>query len=306
MALTAQASLHFDVDLIPGLIGKPTGINDLGYVVSSAGSRWDGVTTTTLPTASVLTEMSGAYSAGGTSSGGGAIWNDLTKISIGTSRFAYGVNEQGVVAGFQSGTSGDVPIIYDNSVVTVLPLGTYLSGRALRINSAKTAVGWVQNSSGGEFPALWQNGLLTVLSTTTQGTAWGINESGLAAWSSSGVATIHTWQNGVDTSIGTVPSTTFNVLGLNDAGDIASGGRLFHDGVMYNLDTLIDGGNHIGEIWGINNSMQIAASSTLGAVRLTPSVPEPTGLTVLLGGALAIGARRKRLVGLKGFGANLS
>lgn len=293
-----HAALHFDVEPIPtngASIGKPTGINDLGWVVTANGYLWDGVTTKKLPNAVTAVDLNGPYSAGTTGTQASA-WNGLTQNILNPTAgyIAYGVNDQGTAVGWKTTNSGPTSftdaVVFKNGAVTLLPRSTYTDAYAQRISSSDTVVGRVATAASVAYPAMWVNGVLTVLSTTVPGQAWGVNDAGDVAWSSQ-TGDIHLWKNGVDTFLFHAIST-FNVLGLNDYGDVASGSMLYHDGVVYPLNSLVDNGVTISEIWGINNSMQIAALTSIGPARLTLSVPEPTSMSLLFAGMIPVVARR--------------
>src|SRR5205085_7021491 len=112
-------------------------------------------------------DMSGDYSVGNASRA--TVWDGLTPTTPNRSSayVGYGVNEQGVAVGYQTGFTSDDAILFKNGVTTVLPKGIYTYAHAQRINSAETIVGWVGNSpnSANTYPAVWKSGVLTVLST---------------------------------------------------------------------------------------------------------------------------------------------
>ncbi len=104
---------------------------------------------------------------------------------------ANDANDTGMVVGTGATTffgSGAVPLVWNNGVVSQLPLvAGQTVGRANAVNASGVAVG--SNGGGvGEFAVIYDGGTATAITTTTANgefmtTAYGINDSGLVVGS---------------------------------------------------------------------------------------------------------------------------
>jgi uncharacterized membrane protein len=232
----------------------------------------------------------------------------------GSSADAVGINEQGTAVGTYDATvllhKLKVPglglfgyphaYISRNGVQTDLGTlagqnGNYSSGFA--INNAGQVVGVSTNTTtllsgdsytgGAPFYAfLWTNGTMKVIggAQSSNFAPTAINDNGWIAGTLSGQAVLYV--NSRFISLGTVKGfITSQSLSMNNLGMVvgkivgtASSSVFVYDGVMHNLNTLVDGGWTITTVGKINIFGQIAATGTKSgstatyALLLTPSL----------------------------------
>lgn len=230
------------------------------------------------------------------------------------------INDQGQIAG-----EGRAPFPNDHAVLlahgVLSDLGTLggNSSSAGALNNAGQVVGGaainlVNTAGAGNYHAFLYDGALHDLGTLTgvSSRATAINNRGQIAGFyidpdtqlSPGALHAFLYSNGVMTPLGALGGgSVTEALGINDLGQVVggtgTGAFLYQDGVMTDLNTLIDPipGFGLGEAYGINNAGQIVAvgykqRDGYYSVLLTP-VPEPASLwpTALL---TLVATQRKR------------
>jgi len=274
---------HYALKVLPtlgGTFGYAGAINNRGSVVGNSTLPSDNVLHAFLWQNGVMTDLG--------TLGGPNSW---------TSNPANGVNDRGAVSGYSDTTTPDpngesacpdgyglicLPFVWQNRVMTALPLLGGNNGQANEINNRGQIVGLSETSNSDPCSFLflqvqaviWQNGQvqeLPPLPGDPDGLAGGINDKGEVA-GATGCATgnIHAvlWQNGVAIDLGNLGGT------VNLAGDINNktqvvgqadvpGGThhafLWQDGVMSDLGNLP--GLPTSFALGINNQGQVVGVS---------------------------------------------
>jgi probable HAF family extracellular repeat protein len=180
------------------------------------------------------------------------------------------INNSGQVVGYSSPMPYNVGHAWLYSDGTMTDLGTLPGGSvsvAGDINDSGQVVGTSETNGFYEHAFLYSNGTMTDLGTLPGGSssgACGINSSGQIvgasdSGSSGGFTHAFLYSNGTMTDLGFAGMA----VSINDSGQIVGwancGGFLYTDGVMYDLNDLIDPscGWRIIEAEGINNAGQI-------------------------------------------------
>jgi hypothetical protein len=273
--------------------GTPVGINEAGAVLigTSPAYIWDGANVVRLTDASSVWGMKGEFVAGQTAGGRAAIWRNgsLYQVfpSVGSWNMAYKVSATGVAVGWaETPGGGDVPVLWDAQSPVQLPLLGQEQGRAYGVNSSGVIAGWVGDlPNSRQIGAVWEGDS----GHTVPGGSWGIdvNDQGDV------VGSAYLWRH--DTQ--QVTQLPFMALAINDRRQIVGTlGKLWEDGVTYNLSDLVDPGWTIGACRAINDVGQIVGTATFDgvsmAVRLTP-IPEPGMLlSAVVCGAIVLRRRR--------------
>ena len=222
---------------------------------------------------------------------------------------AYGINNAGQVVGQADNGSGALHAFLYSAGQTIdlgtLPGGT--SSQANGINNAGQVVGWSATASGATHAFLYSLGQMIDLGP---GRAFGINNAGqVVGVNGAGHAFLYSGGQMID--LGTLPGgTSSEALGINNAGEVvgcsidAAGDYdafLYTNGVMIDLNSLINpySGWTLTAASAINDLGQITGGGLdpegLGEeFLLTPEVPEPASLSLLLLGGLALLRQRRR------------
>jgi probable HAF family extracellular repeat protein len=235
---------------------------------------------------------------------------------------AFGINDSGEISGaINAGTDGTVtdPCILSNGVVT--DLGTLLPGFGVAedINNSGEAVGRSTgptiNNRLGIVAFSYSNGMMTNLNLqATINDAFRINNAGEIVGDSDMIMGFvpegFLFSNGVITLLPGIAGTESTAVGINDAGEVvgsatfakASGihAYIYSNGMMTDLNSLIpsNSGWVLSQATDINDSGLIVGMGTnsegqTDAFLLTPVVPEPASISVLLLGGMGLLARRR-------------
>jgi probable HAF family extracellular repeat protein len=153
------------------------------------------------------------------------------------------------------------------------------SCQAGAINNNGQIFGYCSNAGSNGHPVLWQNGTVTTLGTlgglqVTDLT--GINNNGqIVGWGETSTGVTHGFldSNGTVTDLG-----AFLPNGLNDNGviigtELGGGAFIYSGGTVQDLNNLIpaNSGYQLNNADAINDNGQIDATTTGGAVLLTPN-----------------------------------
>jgi probable HAF family extracellular repeat protein len=314
----------------------PTGINNLGQVSGfgngdgvSLAVLYKGGTLSTITTASPHSVASGINDYGqvsGTYSDDG--WQERafsysgnTVNNVGPAgSSANAINNAGQVAGSLQVGGSSHAFFYSNNTLTDLSAGKADGAGAIAsdLNNNGHVVGSMWDSAFGEHHAfLYANGVTTDLSTLVSGysNASAINDSGQVILTSDnggpGTRSSYLYANGVATDLGSLGFGDTYAKGINNAGIVVGNGTgmfgdagfVWHNGVMQDLNSLIDpaSGWNIIAAAGINDNNQIAAfgcraGECQGLLLSVQAVPEPETYALLGAGLGLVGyaTRRRR------------
>jgi probable HAF family extracellular repeat protein len=243
-------------------------IQDLGTLGGATSFAYD------------LNNLGQAVGLAQTSSGSSAFfWNStLGMQGLGAVGWGYGVNDAGQVVGAIANGSFPHCFIWD-STHGLTDLGTFggTGSQARAINQTGQMVGWVEDLSVPSSCGYIRDsgtGHLTVLAPLpgkTASRALDINDAGqVIGTSGSYTSTMHgpaygyleacLWQNGVMSDLG-MPSAN----GINNLGQVVGGKYLWANGVLTDLNTLVDpsSGWVITSAADINDAGQIVGQGTL-------------------------------------------
>lgn len=297
-AFLYSAGSMVDLGTLGGNLSQASGINNSGQIVGF--SRIDGLGTTR---AFVF--------AGGTMAEVGTLGGTLS--------VAYDINDSGQIVGYSSLSDGDIQgFLYSAGGMTAL--GTLGGGDsfAYGVNGAGQVVGAARSEEGYLRAFSYANGAMTDLGTLGGDASSGIaiNDSGLIVGGAE-YAAFNYYTRAFMYSGGAMTELNANVpwsnaADINNAGyvvgtmareDFSNYGYLYRDGVIYDLNELIDPslGLVIDSATAINSAGDIVAtacsSSGCSAVLLSAApVPEPGAWALFVAGlglVGAIGRRRK-------------
>lgn len=306
-------------------LGTGLGINNAGQVtgVSNSGRAYiysNGVTTNlgTLGgdtsyglSINNLGQITGYSYLSGNNTAHAFVYSNgvMTDISNGIDNSAgMGINDSGQVAI----KSPNHSFLYSNGAITDLGSLGGTGAEAHAINNAGQVTGISNITYGGANHAfLFSNGAMTDVETLggTASFGYGINDAGQITGDSNSRAFIYS--NGAMTLIGNLGGGASYGYDINNLGQVTGSAYtanhslnafLFSDGVMTNLNTLIDpqSGWELQSGKGINDSGQITGigylNGSIHAYILTP-VPEPEVYTMFAVGLALLGwAHRKSSV----------
>ena len=285
-----------DLGTLGGNLSQATGINNSGQIVGF--SRIDGFGTTR---AFVF--------AGGNMAEVGTLG--------GTFSVAYDINDSGQIVGYSSFSDGDIQgFLYSAGSMTAL--GTLGGGDsfAYGINGSGQVVGAARTEEGFLRAFSYANGVMTDLGTLGGDASSGIaiNDSGLivggAEYAAFNYYTRAFLQSG-DQMVDLNPDAPWsNAADINSAGDVvgtmargdfSNFGYLYRNGVVYDLNELIDPslGLVIDSATAINSAGDIVATgctlSGCSAVLLSAApVPEPEAWALFAAGLGVIGGLSRR------------
>lgn len=297
-AFLYSAGAMVDLGTLGGNLSQATGINNSGQIVGF--SRIDGLGTTR---AFVF--------AGGSMAEVGTLGGTLS--------VAYDINDSGQIVGYSSLSDGDIQGFL-HSAGGMTALGTLGGGDsfAYGVNGAGQVVGAARTEEGYLRAFSYANGVMTDLGTLggDASSAIAINDGGLIVGGAEYAAFNYytrafMYSGGVMTELNAnVPWS--NAADINNAGyvvgtmareDFSNYGYLYRDGVIHDLNELIDPslGLVIDSATAINSAGDIVAtacsSSGCSAVLLSAApVPEPGAWALFVAGlglVGAIGRRRK-------------
>jgi hypothetical protein len=220
-------------------------------------------------------------------------------VAGGKTTMIYAVNDRGVAVGWSNSPFfTQMPIVYSAAggmrrlLAKPAPDTGYYAGMPYAINNAGDIV--------GEFyPGSYAHAFLLVGDTITDLTiggditaqAWDISDNGLIAFTSTRVLGqaqhAYLYDHGVTTDLGLINGTGCVPLAVNNAGVVVGdiqrigyGGFIYANGVIRDMDNLIDPAWRIRTLGDINSAGVIAGvghlngSNIARVVRLTP-VPDP-------------------------------
>ncbi len=257
------------------------------------------------------------------------LWEDGVMSDLGTlggdGSYAWGINDSGQVAGQSwlqvAGTTRVHSFLYDNGVMQ--DLGTLPgdnTSEAYAINELGQIIGQSWVIYGRESAFLWSDGVMSDLGTLggSDSEAWGINDRGQIVgiadddqedempflWLPQDAYGLSAGMHNLDT----LGATNGRAQGINNRGQVVGrvtvDGRrvafIWEDGVMYNLNDLVDDdrGWRLEFANQISDSGYIVGFGHLGLGRekaflLTP-IPEPATTSLFVVGAALIAFRRKK------------
>lgn len=273
------------------LNGGAAGINDSGEVVGYS-SLSDG------------SQHAFLYSGG--------VMQDLG-LPLGASHsFATDINTTGQVVGFGDSIDTLRAFLYSGGVMQ--DLGTLGGGASVAnaINASAQVVGWA-STIGDELHAfLYSGGVMQDLGALGGGAswAWDISDGGHVVGSSyvsDGSQHAFLYSGGIMNDLGIPPGDSFtDAFGVNASGEVVgasgSGAFLYRNGVMHNLNSLVDplSGWVLSAAFDINDIGQITGEGVFNgepnhAFLLTP-VPEPSTLALTACAALLMLRHRRPIL----------
>ena len=250
---------------------------------------------------------------------GGAL-ADIGTLPGGANSVGYGVNASATVVGEADDAAGTShPVAYANGVLRDLGPPGLVYGQAHAINDAGTVAGFGQLAGSDYAHALlFSGGGVRDLGTLggPASYAFAINDAGQVAGTSfidDAIEHAFLYSAGVMRDIGSLGGAVTGTRAINNLGMVVgystypddvpgvsfSKATLYRDGVMLDLNTLVDTQNglwNFTDAVAINDAQQILvnACTAFGDCRtaLLAPVPEPAALVLLLAGLLTIGAGR--------------
>jgi probable HAF family extracellular repeat protein len=196
-----------------------------------------------------------------------ALWTGKTITDL-SPVGAYAINDNGVIAGGCTDSSGSYPCLDSNGTLTRLPQPSNPAvscGTASAINNTGQAIATCGDTSSYQHAVLWNNGTATDLGTFggPQASAAAINNNGqVAGWAQTSTDADHgfLYSNGTMTDLG----LNFFPAAINDNGVIVGGNEIYSGGTLQDLNNLIPPGSpyQIMYATGINNNGQIVADAT--------------------------------------------
>nr|WP_315398072.1 PEP-CTERM sorting domain-containing protein [uncultured Duganella sp.] len=334
LPVLAAPSLHYTVTEL-GMF-TPTAINNLGQVSGFANTGFEQVAVLYSGGAlNPLGQLAGSSEAYGINDAGkvvGVHGDDPRAFSYAANQVsefapagstARAVNNAGQIAGAIASGDDTHAYVYANNKLTDINDGGAGSGSmAAAISDNGTVVGTRWDDKFGERHAfIHANGNTVDLSGAVGGfsNATGVNDQGqvilTAQADQQSAFKSYFYANGVATDLGSLDGGNVFANGINNAGAVVgtadffnwpnlTGGFIWRDGVMVNLNALIDPalGWTITGAFDINENNQIAVTgcSAFGdcqALLLSVSaVPEPETYALLIGGLGLVGwsARRRK------------
>jgi probable HAF family extracellular repeat protein len=245
-------------------------------------------------------------------------WSGGQMTSLGVAGYGTAINNAGQVAGGYVAPGGQMHAFTwsNGALVDLGTLGGSWSS-AYSINASGQTAG-ASMTGGGTFHAFFSNGgTMQDLGTLGGANSYGmaLNDAGKvtgSAQTASGYSTAFVWDGQQMKSLGTLGGTQSYGYGIDSNGDVVgyswtgdgvTHGFLYSDGVMIDLNALLEIGSGwtIDGAYGINDAGQILAQATHDgqrfAIELNPTLatPEPAALGLVLLGLLAVtGLRRNR------------
>jgi probable HAF family extracellular repeat protein len=199
---------------------------------------------------------------------------DVGIITGGTSTYAAGINDAGVVVGYSNLSAGyEQPFRWEEGVFTPLPLLVEgKSAEAIAINDAGVIVGGAYDAMDRLHAVIWQGGVVDTLGTINdmgESYAAALNEAGdVVGWSyltATGFMHACLWHDGEAIDLGTFGGSSSQATGINESGQVTgyaeTSGQVIHaflwaddvmtdlgtgEGVWSNADAIDDAGKVVG------------------------------------------------------------
>ncbi len=210
---------------------------------------------------------------------------------LGTNSFAYGINNNGQVVGYWTGTNGAHAFLYSAGAVTDLGGLGGVNQYALSINSSGQIVGFGAATNGMR-AFLYKNGSLTNLGTLggLNSYAYGINDSGqiVGYIDTTNGARAYFYSTNGTTEVGTLGGTNSYAFGVNNSNTVVGSSWtaaslthafIWQGGGLTNLNAMIStnsgwvlndarGINNSGKIvgWGVTNGLEQAFLFSAGQI----------------------------------------
>lgn len=337
---SAQAFSLNDNGLSVGSATTPFGYS---HAFSSSGSGMTDMTVNSPASQGMAAGVNNSGQIAGTQYIGGEAyateWTNGSAQLIGTAgSYGMAIDNSGQIAGMDSQGHAFVTIDGVPFDMGAISGGDWSSAYA--INNSGEVAGYGQTSSGAFRGFVWSQGAGYGLLGTFGGAnsyAMALNDQGQAAGSaqtSGGFMNAFLWTNGFMQDLGTLGGTSSYAYGVNGAGQVvgysyvdgstAPHAFLFENGVMFDLNSLIDASSGwvLTEAYAINASGEIAGAGLLDGVehaflldpeattqiataQAAPGVPEPgTRMMFAIGVAAIVSSRflprlRRRRRGLR-------